>query len=109
MLRPSLVLYLADNRVLPDSVQSSFVEVTAGAAHALARGVILEVRSGSPRPVLFAACADYAATVSGLPAAMEGSQATCWVTTTCSQRSSAAAQAVRACCRASRLCSRVVR
>ena len=41
VLRPSLVLYLADNRVLPDSVQSSFVEVTAGAAHASARGVIL--------------------------------------------------------------------
>jgi hypothetical protein len=52
----------------------------------------------------------HAACCSGArPAAMAGSQATCRVTTTWIQRSSAAAQAVRACWRASRLSSRVVR
>jgi len=42
------------------------------------------------------------------PAAMSGSQRTCRVMTAWIQRSSAAAQAVRACWRASRLSSRVV-
>jgi len=44
-----------------------------------------------------------------VPAARRGSQVTRWVMTAWIQRSRAAAQAVRACWRASRLCSRVVR
>jgi hypothetical protein len=74
------------------------------------------VHSGSPRPGLDRCCGAvsaglHAAVRSGgvPPPAITGSQLTWRVMTTWIQRSSAAAQAVRACWRASRLSSQVVR
>ena len=96
--------------------ESSLVRETGGTTLCFcARWVPRGTLKGSPRPgrataVAVAGSAGvHAAVRSGvLPAAMAGSL-TCRVMTTCSHRSNAAAQAVRACWRASRLSSRVVR
>jgi hypothetical protein len=74
-LNAYLVLYLAGNRVLPDSVQSSSERRRAGLPMLL-REVILEGRSGSPRRVLVRRVWGYAAMLCGPPAAMTGFQVT---------------------------------
>ena len=83
-----LGLYLADNRVRPDSVQSSSTRRRRGCpcscAISVPQGTFGSPRRARSRRVLSTVDGQAAGSSAFCPAAMAGSQATRWVTTTCS-------------------------